>query len=460
MNIETPPPANIEDIDYKDFSRYFQNPEIMSLVRKANYEYWYWSELKRKPLPEGFTAAYVWTLTKMLRRSSLKELSIAGVVGCRFQYHVTEPTLQKLHLFDLYMGGILRTDSLIPANDKDRYLVSSIMEEAIASSQLEGAATTREVAKDMLRKKRKPRNQSEQMIVNNYQTIQFILTQKDQALTPEMLCQIQARMTENTLENPEHTGRFRLNDDVRVENRITGEIMHIPPQQQHLKQLLEWFCAFANDEQPATTGTTGSFIHPIIRASILHFLIGYIHPFVDGNGRTARAVFYWYLLRKGYWLLEYMSISRIIHKSATQYEKAYLFTEYDQNDLTYFINYQVKTLDLAFTSLQQYIERKIAEKKQLRDFRYLPDLNDRQLAILQELMTDPDAIWTVREAEHRFNVVYQTARTDLMVLEELGLLEKRRSGKQKLLYLRANDFDQRLTDLKSRPFQQRLPFAP
>lgn len=355
------------------------------------------------------------------------------------------------------MGGVLRTDSLIPAVDKDRYLVSSIMEEAIASSQLEGATTTREVAKDMLRKKRKPRNQSEQMIVNNYQTIQFILTQKDQPLTPEMLCQIQARMTESTLENPEHAGRFRLNDDVRVENRITGEIMHIPPLQKHLTQLLDWYCAFANDELPSVTGAAGSFIHPIIRAAILHFLIGYIHPFVDGNGRTARAVFYWYLLRKGYWLLEYMSISRIIHKSATQYEKAYLFTEHDENDLTYFINYQVKTLDLAFTSLQQYIERKVAEKNQMRDFRHLPGVNERQLSILQELTTNPDAIWTVREAEHRFAVTYQTARTDLMGLEEMGLLEKRRSGKQKLNYLRARNFDQRLMQLKDNTDGVRFP---
>ncbi|MEJ7659744.1 MAG: hypothetical protein WKG07_09020 [Hymenobacter sp.] len=118
------------------------------------------------------------------------------------------------------------------------------MEEAIASSQFEGAATTREVAKDMLHKKRNPRNASERLIFNNYQTIQYTLEQKQQALTPEMLCQIQARMTQGTLENTAHAGRFRLNDEVRVKDFTTGEVVHIPPSHQYLPELLRWYCAW------------------------------------------------------------------------------------------------------------------------------------------------------------------------------------------------------------------------
>ena len=431
--------------------RLFSNADAMKLVRRANHEYWYWTDLKHRQFPPDSTAADIWAVIKIYRSSSLKELSIDGVPSCKFLYQVTEQTVEKLHRFDMYMGGILQADTLIPADDKNRYLVSSIMEEAIASSQLEGAATTREVAKDMLRKQRKPRNHSERMIYNNYQTIQYILANKDQELTPEMLCQIQAKMTLDTLSNPDHTGRFRQNDDVRVEDFTTGEVVHIPPAQKHLKALLEWYCDFANEavNGAGKEGASG-FIHPIVRACILHFLLGYIHPFADGNGRTARAVFYWYLLRKGYWLLEYMSISRIIHKSAAQYSKAYLFTEYDDNDLTYFINYQVKTLDLAFTSLQLYIERKVSEKKQLRAFRYIVGLNERQTGMVQDLLADPDAEWTIQEAQQRFGIVYQTARTDLMRLEELGLVESRRIGKAKLAYRRVADFDGVVARLQQR----------
>lgn len=424
----------------------------MKLARRANQEYWYWTELKHRPLSAGVSAADIWAIAKINRHTNLKELGLAQVPDCRFYYQVTEPTLEKLHRFDLYTGGILQANALIPADDKNRYLVSSIMEEAIASSQLEGAATTREVAKDMLRKQRKPRNQSERMIYNNYQTIQFILAHKQEKLTPEMLRQIQERMTLDTLPNPEHAGRFRQNDDVRVEDFTTGEVVHIPPPQKHLRALVDWYCAIANEESEASNATpTQGFIHPIVRASILHFLLGYIHPFADGNGRTARAVFYWCLLRKGYWLLEYMSISRIIYQSATQYAKAYLYTEYDENDLTYFINYQVKTLDLAFASLQQYIERKVMEKQQLRNVRHLAGLNSRQVGMVQELVGDPQADWTIQEVQNRFDVTYQTARTDLMRLADLGLLESRRIGKAKLAYARAAEFEEVVARLRQRP---------
>lgn len=451
MNIEQPPLTTAQLFDNPELFRHFHNQEVIKLARRANHEYWYWTDLKHRTLPEGVTATELWAVTKLQRQTNLKELRIGQIPGCRFHYQVTEPTVERLHRFDLHMGGILQADTLIPADDKNRYLLSSIMEEAIASSQLEGAATTREVAKDMLRKQRKPRNQSERMIYNNFQTIQYILANKAEALTPEMLCQIQAKMTLDTLENPDHAGRFRLNDDVRVEDYTTGEVVHIPPAQKDLAALLDWYCAFANEEILGRNASGQGFIHPIVRASILHFLLGYIHPFADGNGRTARAVFYWYLLRKGYWLLEYMSISRIIHQSAAQYAKAYLFTENDENDLTYFINYQVKTLDAAFTSLQKYIERKVSEKKQLRDFRHLAGLNDRQAGMVQELLAKPDAEWTIQEVQHRFGVVYQTARTDLMRLEGIGLLEARRVGKAKLVYVRAAGFDAVVARLRQRP---------
>ena len=192
-------------------------------------------------------------------------------------------------------------------------------------------------------------------------------------------------------------------------------------------------------------------MHPIVRASILHFLLGYIHPFVDGNGRTARAVFYWYLLRKGYWLTEYLSISRIIHRASVQYGRAFLHTELDGNDITYFINYQVKTLQQAFVSLQQHLQHKLEERKQLYAVRRVSGLNERQLAVVQELLSEPRAELTIAEVQRRFGVAYATARADLQGIQAAGLLVQSKSGKQKLLYLRAEDFDQKLAELKSRP---------
>ena len=87
------------------------------------------------------------------------------------------------------------------------------MEEAIFSSQMEGAATTRKVAKEMLRRQITPKDKSQQMISNNYQTIQFIVAHKDTPLSPELLMHVHRLMTENTMPNQEDAGRFRQNDD-------------------------------------------------------------------------------------------------------------------------------------------------------------------------------------------------------------------------------------------------------
>ncbi|MDL5502919.1 MAG: Fic family protein, partial [Candidatus Methanoperedens sp.] len=189
------------------------------------------------------------------------------------------------------------------------------------------------------------------------------------------------------------------------------------------------------------------FVHPIIRASILHFLIGYIHPFVDGNGRTARAIFYWYLLSRNYWLIEYMSISRIIIKSRGQYARAYLFTEFDENDLTYFIKYQLKTTESAFQDLKNYIALKIQEKTELYDFRKIRNINERQVYILKYLSDNPKFTFTIKEMQNKFNTAYETARKDILYLEDKGLLEKITSGKKKLLYYRSTRFDEIIENL-------------
>jgi len=235
------------------------------------------------------------------------------------------------------------------------------MEESIFSSMIEGATTTRVQAKDMLRKNKSPKNKSEQMILNNYETIQYISDHKTEEVSIEKLYEIHRLVTKNTLEE-EKVGVFRNTNEIHVMNEITGEIVHTPPDFKILNNLMKSFCDFFNHNPK------DNFIHPIVKASILHFFIGYIHPFVDGNGRTARALFYWYLLKNGYWLAEYLSISRVIMKTKVQYEKAYIYTEIDDMDVTYFIHYQVKILTQAFEDLKKHVNKKKKEENQLSDF--------------------------------------------------------------------------------------------
>ena len=279
------------------------------------------------------------------------------------------------------------------------------------------------------------------MILNNYKTILKLSRIKEEKITINLILDLHRSMTENTLEDVIYVGKFRDSDDIYVVDTATGELAYTPLNHVSISKVMDDFCEFANRDDPDT------FVHPIIKAIILHFLIRYIHPFVDGNGRTARAIFYWYLLSKNYWLIEYMSISRMIKESPAQYSKAYLYTESDENDLTYFINYQLKTLDSALISFKEYVAKKTQEKNQLYNLKRIEGINERQAYILKWFSEDPEMTLTIKEIVTRLGVVYQTARTDALKLELLGLLRKKQIDHKKFEYFRSENFSQHLKDL-------------
>ncbi|MEK6895893.1 MAG: Fic family protein [Nanoarchaeota archaeon] len=413
------------DKDFEGFSRAIKDETFRKLASEYNKKYLYWSELKYR-IEDKAKREYTWALMKLLRMDNYEHIAFKGI---NIKYALLSDFNKKLHQFDKNLAGNIRINGK-SLNLQESYIISSLMEEAIASSQLEGASTTRRVAKAMLREKRKPRTESEKMIFNNYQTIQFILKQKNEPLTPELLLEIQKRITKETLEDPKDEGIFRDNDEITVRNDEV--IAHIPPKHTELKNLIPEFCSFANNEAE-------DFIHPILKGAILHFLVGYIHPFNDGNGRTARSIFYWYMLSQGYWLFEYMAVSKRILRSRKDYDLAYLYTEYDDLDLTYFIKYILLCVEDTLGDMIEYI--KLQQKEQQKTKEVIlknPDLNLRQAIILESFTKNPTKPFTIKEISETYGTVYQTARTDLFLLEKKGLIGKKISGKTFVFFHKPN----------------------
>ena len=385
---------------------------IMPVVDKVNADYEYWDKAKYKKLPEGFTPQMLWANVKASRlRSMIPVWNKYSINLC-----VTSQMQRLCHEFDMKFGSFWEVEGDTQSSEKKYYLSSSLMEEAIYSSKMEGASTTRIVAKDMLRKKKSPQNKSQQMIVNNYNTIQYIVEHKDEPLTEELLLTIHRLMTEKTLDNPEDAGRFRTNDKVVVADMVEGDIIYTPPSFQEIPEFVESLCNFFNNDNPRT------FIHPIIRGIIVHFMLAFMHPFVDGNGRTARALFYWYMLKEGYKLTEYMSISRVIAKSKSNYEKAFRYVENDGNDMGYFVAYNLGALEISFQQLRDYIQRKQREKSAASSFMMAGNINQRQALVLQRLKEEPETIFTVKDVQEQFSVSSMTARKDLSDLVKQGYM--------------------------------------
>ena len=399
-------------------------------VQQLNADYPYWDKAKRLNAAPT-TPTQLWFALKWLRQSGRTLLQFGKYT---FSYTINDEILESLHHFDMNIGGSLAHSLIIPAENKNTYLISSIMEEAIASSQMEGAATTRKVAKDMLRKKEKPRDKSQQMILNNYRTIQYIKEHAEDCFSIERLQEIHHLMTENTLDNEKESGEFRCHNDIVIMDNITGDVAHVPPDYDNFKALLADVETFFN-----RNGTL--FVHPIIKAIIIHFIVSYIHPFADGNGRTARALFYWYMVQHGYWLIEYISISRSIYKTKKMYERAFLYTEYDENDLTYFILYHLRTMKKAFEELKLYLKRKTEENKSIALLTTIKGINARQAQIIQMIKEKSNIMFTVSEIENRFGVSNFTARNDLQGLVQIGFLSVVQLNKVKRSYVKSQSFD-------------------
>ncbi|MBQ0089602.1 MAG: Fic family protein [Prevotellaceae bacterium] len=428
--IERPP-----KIDSNDLINAITNAmdgRTATLVDAINNEYEYWDTVKYKKCPKGCSPKNLWAYVKASRMAN----QIVVWDKYNIVLSITNRMQRLCHAFDMNFGGSWGNDALLSNNDKEKYLVSSLMEEAIFSSQMEGAATTRQVAKEMLRKKIMPKDKSQQMIANNYHTIRFIVQNKNTPLTTELLSHIHYLMTENTLQNPDEAGRFRTSDDVVVENGITHDIVHCPPSCTELPQFIDDLCIFFNDKNPKL------FIHPIIRGIIIHFMIAYMHPFVDGNGRTARALFYWYMLKNNYWLTEYMSISRVIAKSKKSYEKAFLYTEFDDMDLGYFVSYNMHVLESSFKQLQAYLQRKQNDKKAANIFLQLGDFNERQTQIIKIFVDNPKEVITVKDMQIKFLTSATTAKSDIIGLVNRGLLTEISFNKVKRGYIRNDNFDE------------------
>lgn len=429
--IEAPPKI---DSHLKEAVTVLINPNFKEYFDKVEKEYYYWDKAKYHT-PPNVKPEDFWAAIKINRHS--KHISFGKYI---FSYKITDYMQKCLHDFDLNFGGILSSDNLISDKTRQYFLLSSIMEEAIASSQMEGASTTRKVAKEMLRKKKKPTDKSQQMIANNYKTIQFLSEHKDEPLSKELLLEIHRQISDKTLEKPSDEGKFRDTNDIVISNNITGEVAHYPPDFTEIEQIVSLLCTFTNNED--------EFIHPIIKAIIIHFLISFLHPFVDGNGRTARSLFYWYMLKKGYWLTEFLSISRIIYSSKNQYEKAFLYTEHDGYDLGYFINYNLTVLNKAFLDLKKYLKRKSKERLSSLELRKFAGINERQAHIIQIAMKHPTTIFISKDLQIELGVSVKTIRSDLEGLVKIGLLKALPMNKRLMGYIRTDDFESKLGEIR------------
>lgn len=392
--------------------------------------YLHWDKLRRLSAPEGLSSKQWWLKIKLARANERRKVPLTDTYGRPFGFTLPDVVLRHLHYVDQRCSGEIAMEKAVTSEKEAerRFLVNSLMEEAIRSSQLEGATTSRRVAKEMLRSGRTPKDRGERMIANNYRALQFVREDLSGDLTLEAVLELHRIVTEGTLDNPDAAGRLQRPDEGRVAVFIRDDEehpVHRPPPAEKLPERMDLLCRFANGADDGD-----QFVHPVVRAILLHFWLAYDHPFEDGNGRTARILFFWAMHKHGYWLAEYLPISGLIRKARAQYERAFLETETDEGDTTYFLIHQLKVIEQAIDGLDRYLQRKIAEQNEMKAMLHAIDnLNGRQLVLLTHAAKNPDHTYTFAGHARSNRVTHETARSDLGDLAKRGFLVRRLRGR-------------------------------
>jgi Fic family protein len=426
---------NIKKISIPDnFEQLWKADEVQEAIKRAQENYLPWQEFRFKSwVPNN--KEEIWSLVRMQRNFNGAETPIKDKDGTPYTFN-PRSHVQFLHEVDLELGGHFMGVSDFSEGDKRQIIRRNLIEESIASSKLEGANTSREVARKMLNEGRKPKDKDEQMIVNNHAAMKRIEEElKNEPLSLELLKDLHKQVTKDTLENAALEGALRQTFDekgnrLRVMPWDEKTVAYVTPDREFVEAELPRFIEFANDRGSA------QFIHPLTKAIMLHFWIGLLHPFEDGNGRLARIIFYWYMLRKGYWAFSYLSLSERIVKSPKQYAMAYIYSEQDGYDLNYFIHYNMAKLKLARLQFQKHLEEKISENRQaIKVIQSGYNFNIRQLRLLQYLANDEQRRTSLTSYHaNNSDIGYVTAVSDLKKLTSDGFLTKVKTGRNVYYY--------------------------
>lgn len=423
-----PPAPRLEPADWADSGRLARIVQLSKEI--SDTPYLHWEQLRHRPLPAGYSVLEWWQALKFKRQMSSSQHDLLYGYGEQRCWTSRDAAVEaRLANLSRQLGSPVQHDGDITPANRDRYISSSLMEEAIYSSLLEGAVATRSAAKDMLRSGQAPTTIDERMIVNNHRAIERVRELARGPLTVAHVLELHSILTAGTLADPSAAGRMQTAQEERIVvwDQQLNRSVHLPPPASELPERMARLVAFANAEDIENERYT----HPLLRSILLHFQLAFDHPFVDGNGRLARALFYWSMLRRGYWLTEFISITRQIYRNRNPYLLAYLYAESDEQDASYFVMQQLDVIEQAFAELQIYLQSKREQQKSIRQLTGAhADLNPRQLALLHHALRKPDANYTHESHASSHGVSIITARSDLLKLVALGFVSTERVGKR------------------------------
>lgn len=364
-------------------------------------------------LPVSLPISKAWPEIQKARKERAEILPLQAANGESFWWVLTDSIIAQSE--DVL--SLARRELLFDRPEYEEAYREALLDEAVYSSIIEGAFTTKKEAREFIEKGREPKNKSEQMVKNNYEALTYVLENIDEPITEKTIFDIYALVTKDTLEEDYSTDSYR--DDKVFVQKANGDIVHNAPTAEKVPEMMAALLCFIQESE----------LSPLIKACIAHFYFVYVHPFFDGNGRTARALSYMILLQAGYNFFRYFSISGVIADERTRYYKAIKDVEDDDCDMTYFIDYYTAMLARAVKAMEQRLFSQIAVEQMLTKLQNA-GLNDRILTGAKWILESPNSVVTIKAWQNKFHVSIETARQDLFKLEGQGVIRRKLNGRK------------------------------
>ena len=361
-------------------------------------------------LPVSIPIGQFWPVMEEARKKNAISLPLKAQNGLPFWFVINKTIEAQCDT----VAAVAR-QSFVFDELSEQAMEEATIDEAVWSSVIEGAFTSKAEAARIIRQNKSPTNKSEQMVKNNYQALLYVLEHLEDPITAQTLIDIARMVTRGA--SDETVEGFRT-----VPVYVTGRegIVYTPPDAAQVPALVDDLIAFITDSE----------LHPLLKACIAHFYFVYVHPFTDGNGRTARALSYMMLLRTGYDFFRYFSISGLIAEERGRYYKAMRQVETSGNDMTYFIDYYSAMLSRSVDRMKEHLLGHVLTEKRMHALQAAGRLNERQLKGARWLLEGKTAQVTVDVWKKKFRTATETARQDLLLLCEEGLLERKMEGRK------------------------------
>lgn len=363
-------------------------------------------------LPASLTIGTFWPELFALRRERAIYTTLPDAQGAPLWFVETPPVAAHIDAIAEFARSE-PPDSFRESDTSEEREAEAMLDEALYSSAIEGASSSRRRATTLIRKGASPADESERMILNNYRALEHALEHTDEPIDEGTILKIFAIVTEGTAAAPKGAPGWR-DAGVQVVS-ASQRAVYTAPSREKVPGMMRALVEFIRDEDA----------HPLVAASIAHFYFVHVHPFFDGNGRTARALSLMILLQAGYDVFRGFSLSNLIASERAKYYRAIRDVEESDGDMTYFVEYCTGVMARGVKKLG----REVAAGRALEALRRA-NLPERAMKGAKWLLSGKSETITIGAWSKKYAVSFETARQDLFKLEELGILKRRIEGRR------------------------------